>query len=149
MSDWTVELEFNDGSSNKFWRARTDNGDFIVNYGRIGTDGQSKTKAMGGADKATAELEKVANQKRKKGYNDVEGGLSVEAAPVVEAVPKVKNKKGKFKVTRAGQTTVVEIKSDGASIETEIEETHASPEAAAASYDKIVESLIASGYKKA
>lgn len=148
MSDWAIELEFHDGSSKKFWRARTDGSDFIVNYGRIGTNGQSKTKGLGSADKAAAELEKVANQKRKKGYNDVDGA-QVDTAPVVEAVPEVKNKKGKFKVQRAGQTTVVEIKSDGASIETEIEETHASPEAAAASYDKIVESLIASGYQKA
>ncbi len=149
MSDWTVELEFNDGSSKKFWRARTDGSDFIVNYGRIGTDGQSKTKGMGSADKANAELEKVANQKRKKGYDDVEGSATPDAGPTVNAVPEVKNKKGKYKVKRAGQTIVVEIETDGASIETEIEETHASPEAAAASYDRIVESLLASGYKKA
>jgi predicted DNA-binding WGR domain protein len=148
MSDWTVELEFNDGSSKKFWRGRTDGSDFIVNYGRIGTDGQSKTKGMGSVDKANAELEKVANSKRKKGYDDVEGGGAPDPGPVVEAVPEVKDKKGKYKVQRAGQTIVVEIETEGASIETEIEETHASPEAAAASYDKIVESLIASGYKK-
>ncbi len=148
MSEWTVELEFNDGSSQKFWRGRADGSDFIVNYGRIGTDGQSKTKAMGSPEKAVAELEKVANKKRKKGYNDVEGGI-VETAPVVESVPEVKNKKAKYKAVRAGQTIVVEIETDGASIETEIEETHASPEAAAATFDNIVETLIASGYKKA
>ena len=149
MSDWTVELEFNDGSSKKFWRGRTDGSDFTVNYGRIGTDGQSKTKGMGSAEKATAELDKVANAKRKKGYNDVEGSSAPDPGPVVEAVPEVKNKKAKYKVQRAGQTIEVEIETDGASIETEIEETHASPEAAAAAFDAIVESLIASGYKKA
>lgn len=149
MSDWTVNLEFNDGKSKKFWRARTDGSDFIVNYGRIGTDGQSKTKGMGSADKANAELEKVANQKRKKGYDDVEGGAAAAPAEPVVEQPKVKNKKGKYKVKRAGQTIEVEIETDGAKIETEVEETLASPEAAAASFDKIVESLIASGYKKA
>jgi predicted DNA-binding WGR domain protein len=148
MSEWTVELEFNDGKSKKFWRARAEGNDFIVNYGRIGTDGQSKTKGMGSADKASAELEKVANQKRKKGYDDVAGGGAAPAAAPVVA-PKVKNKKGKYTVKRAGQTIAIEIETDGASIGTEIEETLASPEAAAASYDKIVESLIASGYQKA
>ncbi len=68
MSDWKVELVYSDEKSNKFWRAKTDGADFTVNYGRVGTDGQTKTKDLGSADKATAELDKVAAQKRKKGY---------------------------------------------------------------------------------
>jgi len=31
MSDWNVELVYSDEKSNKFWRARTDGSDFIVN----------------------------------------------------------------------------------------------------------------------
>ena len=148
MSEWAVELEFSDGKSKKFWRARTEGCDFIVNYGRIGTDGQSKTKVMGSEDKASAELEKVANKKRKKGYDDVDGASEAAPAPV-EAAPTVKDKKGKYSATRAGHTIKVKIKTDGATIGTEIEEAAESAEAAAVTYDKIVESLLASGYKKA
>jgi predicted DNA-binding WGR domain protein len=146
MSEWHIELEFIDDKSKKFWRARTDGEDFVVNYGRIGTGGQTKTKSMGSADKASAEMEKVANSKRKKGYADA-GGAAPE--PAVDNTPEVKDKKAKYKATRAGKTVEVEIETDGATIETEIEETLASPEAAAAAFDKIVESLVAAGYSKA
>ena len=52
MSDWDVHLEFRSGSSNKFWRAKVEGADVTVNYGRIGSDGQSKTKSHGSADAA-------------------------------------------------------------------------------------------------
>ncbi len=145
MSDWEVNLVYSDEKSNKFWRGRTDGSDFVVNYGRVGSDGQTKTKDMGSADAAAAELNKVAGQKRKKGYAD--DGDAAPAEEVVDSAPPVENKKGKFVATRAGKTIEVEVETDGASIETEIEETLESPEAAAAAYDKIVESLIAAGYK--
>ncbi len=146
MSDWQVELVYTDEKSNKFWRGRADGSDFIVNYGRVGSDGQTKTKDMGSADKAAAELTKVAGQKRKKGYED--SGESTPAPAAVDNTPKVENKKGKFVAKRAGKTVEVEVETDGAKIETEIEETLASPEAAAAAYDKIVDSLVAAGYQK-
>ncbi len=150
MSDWEVYLEFNDGSSNKFWRGKADGSEFVVNYGRIGTNGQTKVKDLGSPEKASAELEKVANKKRKKGYDDVEGGGSAAAPePVVDNTPKVKNQKAKYVVKRAGKTIEVEIETDGSTIETEIEEKLDSPEAAAAAFDSIQETLVAAGYKKA
>lgn len=145
MSEWQVELVYADEKSNKFWRARTDGGELIVNFGRIGTDGQTKTKDMGSPEKASAELDKVASSKRKKGYEDdgSGGGAEQTAAP---SAPAVANKKGKFVAKRGDKTIEVEVETDGATIETEIEETLAGPEAAAAAYDKIVESLVAAGY---
>jgi len=145
MSEWQVELVYSDEKSNKFWRARTNGDEFIVNYGRVGSDGQTKTKDMGSPDKASAELEKVANQKRKKGYDD--GGGGAPAAAPVDNTPKVENKKAKYVATRGGKKVEVEIETDGVEIETEIKETLDSPEASSAAFDKIVESLVAAGYK--
>ena len=61
----------------------------------------------------------------------------------------LKNKKAKYKIKRAGKTIEVEIETEGSSIETEIEETLDSPEAAAAAFDSVVETLVAAGYTKA
>ena len=47
MSDWTVQLEFEEGTSSKFWRARVEGKTLYVNYGKIGTTGQTQVKDMG------------------------------------------------------------------------------------------------------
>ena len=45
MSDtWNVQLVYTDDRSNKFWRARTEGSTMYVNYGRVGTDGQTQVK---------------------------------------------------------------------------------------------------------
>ncbi|MEL6340220.1 MAG: WGR domain-containing protein [Myxococcota bacterium] len=147
MSDWQVELEFIDGKSKKFWRARTEGSEFVVNYGRIGTDGQTNVKDMGSAESAVAQLKKVAGQKRDKGYADTGGGGA--PAPVVDTAPKVEDKKAKYKVQRGDSVIEIEIETEGSKIETEIEETLATPEAASAAFDTLVESLVAAGYRKA
>ena len=53
MSDWTVHLEFEEGTSSKFWRARTDGQTLYVNYGKIGSAGQTQVKDFGDAATAT------------------------------------------------------------------------------------------------
>ncbi|MEO1482618.1 MAG: WGR domain-containing protein [Myxococcota bacterium] len=148
MSDWQVELEFIDSKSKKFWRARTEGSEFVVNYGRIGTDGQTSVKDLGSVESATAQLKKVAGQKRDKGYVDADGS-QVAPTPVVDTAPKVEDKKVKYKVQRGDSVIEVEVETEGSKIETEIEETLATPEAASAAFDKIVESLVAAGYQKA
>jgi predicted DNA-binding WGR domain protein len=70
MSDWKVSLSFSEGSSNKFWRARTDGSTLYVNFGRIGSDGQTQIKEFGSGDAADKELAKLEKEKRKKGYED-------------------------------------------------------------------------------
>lgn len=74
MSDWTVHLEFEEGTSSKFWRARTDGQTLYVNYGKIGSAGQTQVKDFGDAATATKEYNKLVNEKRKKGYVDAGGG---------------------------------------------------------------------------
>ena len=47
MSDWTVHLEFEEGTSSKFWRARVEGKTLYVNYGKIGSNGQTQVKDFG------------------------------------------------------------------------------------------------------
>lgn len=70
MSQWTVSLEFAEGTSSKFWRARVDGKTLYVNYGKIGTAGQTQVKDFSDAAGAQKEYEKLIKEKRKKGYED-------------------------------------------------------------------------------
>src|SRR5260221_8689538 len=74
MSEWTVHLEFEEGNSSKFWRARVEGKTLYVNYGKIGSNGQTQVKDFPSADVATSEYEKLVREKRKKGYQDAGGG---------------------------------------------------------------------------
>ena len=64
-------FEFNDGKSSKFWEIGIDGTDVAVRYGRIGSDGQTKTKSFPDADAAKAHMEKLIGQKTGKGYEEV------------------------------------------------------------------------------
>ena len=74
MSDWTVQLEFEEGTSSKFWRARVEGKTLYVNYGKIGTTGQTQVKTLADHGAAVAEYEKLIREKRKKGYADAGAG---------------------------------------------------------------------------
>ena len=45
-------LEYHDEKSAKFWQLVLEDSQFTVTYGKIGTAGQSKTKAFDSPDKA-------------------------------------------------------------------------------------------------
>ena len=74
MSEWQVHLEFEEGTSSKFWRARVEGKTLYVNYGRIGATGQTQVKELASNDAAQKEFDKLVREKRKKGYTDVGGG---------------------------------------------------------------------------
>lgn len=61
-------LEFSDGSSNKFWEIEISGNDVTTRWGRIGTDGQSKTKSFPNAAAAQKEYDKLLKEKLGKGY---------------------------------------------------------------------------------
>jgi len=81
MTDWTVYLEFAEGTSSKFWRARVEGKTLYVNYGKIGSNGQTQVKELGDAEAATAEYDKLVREKRKKGYVDGSSGGAAGATP--------------------------------------------------------------------
>lgn len=65
-------FEFSDDSSNKFWEIEVSGKTHTVTYGRIGTDGQSKTKAFASPAAAQADADKLIAEKTKKGYEPAE-----------------------------------------------------------------------------
>ena len=74
--------EYSDDKSNKFWEIELGGSSHTVRYGRIGTDGQTKTKEF--ADRAAAEkdYDKMTASKVKKGY-----ALASGAAPPAATKP--------------------------------------------------------------
>jgi predicted DNA-binding WGR domain protein len=74
MSDWSIHLEFEEGTSSKFWRARVEGKTLYVNYGKIGSAGQTQVKDFGDGSGAQKEYDKLVREKRKKGYVDQGGG---------------------------------------------------------------------------
>jgi predicted DNA-binding WGR domain protein len=74
MSEWMVHLEFEEGTSSKFWRARVEGKTLYVNYGKIGSNGQTQVKDFGNPAVAQTEFDKLVREKRKKGYVEAGGG---------------------------------------------------------------------------
>ena len=82
------KLIFMDANSSKFWNIVLEGNSHTVNYGRTGTDGQTKTKEFDDAQKAQASFEKLVKQKIGKGYVDAgsTGGTVTEAGDHLPAV---------------------------------------------------------------
>jgi predicted DNA-binding WGR domain protein len=177
MSDWTVQLEFAEGTSSKFWRARVEGKTLYVNYGKIGTNGQTQVKDFANHADAVKEYEKLVREKRKKGYADSgEGGreedededeeLEEEGEEEEEERPKRKPA-GKPAKPAAGPAAparpggglrmVLEVGSrrvetqlflDGKSVRMDATESYASPEAAKKAYERLKRVLAGEGYRE-
>jgi predicted DNA-binding WGR domain protein len=76
------EFQFVDGSSKKFWAIELEGPSFTVQFGRIGTAGQTKAKSFSNEDAAKREYEKLITEKTKNGY--VEMHPSASGAPMPE-----------------------------------------------------------------
>jgi len=63
-----------DSSSSKFWNIELDGSSHTVNYGRTGTDGQTKTKEFDSDEEAKKSFDKLVKSKMKKGYTDAAPG---------------------------------------------------------------------------
>jgi len=64
----TRYFEFVDEKSSKFWEVTFSGQDVSVRFGRIGTNGQMKTKSLPNGEAAHIHAENLVNEKRKKGY---------------------------------------------------------------------------------
>ncbi|HWN67566.1 MAG TPA: WGR domain-containing protein [Haliangium sp.] len=144
---WTVHLVFTDDRSNKFWRGRTEGGTLYINYGRVGSSGQTTTKEMDSQAEAEAELAKQAEGKRRKGYVDAEGGAP--AAPVeVAAEPQAPPGPRLLRLRSGGRHIDVRLSVEGNLLRTEVVETFGSPEAAAAALARIEQAMAGEGYRR-
>ena len=61
-------FEFVDGASSKFWEVSVAGSDLTTRWGKIGSEGQSKTKTFADPGKAQAEADKLIEEKTEKGY---------------------------------------------------------------------------------
>ncbi len=61
-------LHFEQGASRKFWRAALRGNELTVSYGRIGSTGQSLLKQFDTPERAMREMEKLVDEKLRKGY---------------------------------------------------------------------------------
>ena len=67
----TRRFELVSATSSKFWEISQDGEEYAVCFGRIGTKGQTKTKALDSEDSAKAEVAKLVREKTGKGYVEV------------------------------------------------------------------------------
>ncbi|MBA2543023.1 MAG: WGR domain-containing protein [Deltaproteobacteria bacterium] len=170
MSEWTVHLEFEEGTSSKFWRARVEGKTLYVNYGKIGSNGQTQVKQLGDPDAAQTEYDKLVREKRKKGYADAGGGggggegeeeeegegdeedeeeAPRKPAPKAAAAPAAAAPRsgGTRLVLEAGNRKVeTTLYLDGKTVRMEAVETYASPEAAKKAHERLKKTLAGEGY---
>ena len=77
-------FEFIEGKSNKFWEIEQAEKELNIRWGRVGTQGQSQTKAFADQAKAKASMDKLILEKTGKGYTEVsvDGQRKIGTAPV-------------------------------------------------------------------
>jgi predicted DNA-binding WGR domain protein len=79
-------FEYSDAKSNKFWNIELKGKSFTVNFGKMGTAGQTQEKPFPDEAKAKKEYEKLITEKVKKGYKETTpAGAPVAAAPPAPA----------------------------------------------------------------
>ena len=60
--------EFHDATAHKFWEISSNGGNVSVRFGRVGTAGQTQTKALADIAVALKHVEKLVKEKTSKGY---------------------------------------------------------------------------------
>lgn len=144
---WTVHLVFEDDRSNKFWRGRVEGNTMYINYGRVGSSGQTSVKDFGSPAEAAEELAKQATGKRRKGYAD-----AGETAPApAAAAPAAAAPSGPVAMSlrSGGRHIDVRLSLDGKELRTEVVETFDSAEEAAAAFGRIEQAMATEGYRRA
>ena len=79
--------ELTNDKSTKFWEVEQQDSTVHLRWGKIGANGQSKTKELNSKEDAVKEVEKLIKQKTKKGY------------VVADALPFYQEDKGKIKIS--------------------------------------------------
>jgi predicted DNA-binding WGR domain protein len=74
-------FEFTDEKSHKFWSICLEGDQHTVQYGRIGTDGQTQTKEFASGAEAKRSCERLVEVKLRKGYIEVVDGTSASPPP--------------------------------------------------------------------
>jgi len=67
----TRRFEYKDEKSNKFWEITLDDSAHTTRYGRMGSDGQTKSKTFDSMAAAQKDADKLITQKTNKGYEEI------------------------------------------------------------------------------
>jgi predicted DNA-binding WGR domain protein len=86
----TRRFEFTEATSRKFWEMRVLGTETQVRFGRLGTEGQLKTKRHTNAKAARLEAEKLIREKTGKGYAEVRGARAGKAPAVSATAARMK-----------------------------------------------------------
>lgn len=69
-ADTVRSLVYQAGTSHKFWRAAVRGAELTVSYGRVGTAGQTLVKTFDSIERAEREMNKLVEEKLRKGYTE-------------------------------------------------------------------------------
>jgi predicted DNA-binding WGR domain protein len=86
------EFHFEEGSSRKFWAVTIAGTSLNIQFGKIGTSGQTQVKQFPTEDEARRAADKLVAEKTRKGYVEVAGQPSEPSEP--SPAPARKSKKG-------------------------------------------------------
>ncbi len=81
-------VEFQEGTSDKFWEVQVEDNQVTTRWGRTGTAGQSKAKEYASDAAALADARKQLDDKLKKGYREVVGAALKSAPQPRAAAPR-------------------------------------------------------------
>jgi predicted DNA-binding WGR domain protein len=81
------EYQLVEGTSNKFWAIELDGSKYTVQYGRIGTAGQTQTKKFKTPEEAQKAYVKLVHEKVSKGYKRVREEAAPAAKPAAKKGP--------------------------------------------------------------
>lgn len=84
---WDVSLESTEDGSSKFWRVRQEGETLHTNFGRIGTQGQTRKKQYEDAVAAVEEMARARKEKLSKGYVSTETAAPTSAKPSDPSTP--------------------------------------------------------------
>jgi predicted DNA-binding WGR domain protein len=158
--EWTVNLELDQGPSSKFWRARLEGSALFVNFGRVGSAGETQVRDFGSRAFAMRECDKLVRELRKKGYRDAtasapRGGETDHSSipspvPAAGSAPPPSVRAGGVRlVLQLGNrnvTTMLYV--DGNAVTMESTETHDSPDGAKQAHDRLRKALVSEGYEQ-
>lgn len=152
---WQVALLFQDGKSNKFWRARCSGKALEVNYGRIGSDGQRQVKRYDSAEDSAREMHKQAAAKRRKGYVDDPQAPAPPAGAAPETASETPPPRDRDDGPRSvdlvleldGRRLELRLSLEGRTVRTAASERYASDAQAAEAFERLREALGEEGYR--
>jgi predicted DNA-binding WGR domain protein len=96
------EFQLKEGSSNKFWAITLEDKQFTVQFGRVGTNGQTQKKEFNSAAAAAAAANKLIADKTAKGYAEV-GATAAATAPATATAAPAKKPAAKRKAKAAAE----------------------------------------------